>query len=67
MVEADEYIRIHHGSSYLCILYIFATLDRNLHVVGTLETVGYDDGTARGDSVESVFVCAEQVLHRILA
>ena len=63
--QTDEHIGIHHGASDLRFLHIFAALHRDGNIIGTLESVPDEDGTADGIGGKAVEPCAFEMLQRV--
>ena len=65
--EADHDIGIHERLADLGLVHIFAALDRDERLVGTLEAVGNDDLAARGVRGKAILIGGVDVLERVFA
>ena len=64
VVQRDEHVSVHNGSADLGVLDVLS-VDGDLHVVGALQTVANEDGTAHSHGGEAVFPGAVQVLQGV--
>ena len=54
MVQGDDDVRVHHRPANHRLLHVLAAIDRNRHLVGTLQAVGNDHVAAGGVGGEAV-------------
>ncbi len=64
--QADKHIGVHNGPADFGLFHIFTACDRDLHVVGALEAVADEDGTAHRQRRKAVLPCALQMLQSVL-
>ena len=58
VVEADEYIGIHHGTAYLGFFYILASDDRHFYIVSTFQSIADENGTTHRQRCKSILPSA---------
>ena len=67
VVEADEHIGIHHGTTNLGLLYIFATHYRHFDFVRTLQAIANEDRATHGKRGETILPSTIKVFEGILS
>ena len=67
MGQGNKHIRIHDGPANLGIFYIFAALNRHLHLVVALDAVGNNYLTAGGHGVKPIEHSRVQMIQSVLA
>ena len=67
VIEADEYVGIHHCTANLGTLDILSTLDLNVYIISSLQSITNDDWATNREGREAILPGAVEVLDSILA
>ena len=68
VVDPGEYRdSFHYGTADVCFFTVFAVNDGNRYIIRSFKTVGYDYLTSGSNGIETVDVCAVQMLERMLS